>query len=114
MSKTMLYRHPRSIKSNDESKGYCTIKGVEFDWIIVDKEQIDSCLKEGFSLSPDDAIGEEKSGLTIEDIKSKTADEIKELYTVKEMKALAKELGIVGLSKAKENEVVEKLLEYAE
>lgn len=115
MSKVMLYRHPRTIKGNDADKGFTTIKGVEFDWIIVADNEVEACLEQGFYKNPDDAIGagDEETNVTeiTSELKGLTAEEIKEKYTVEELKEIAGSLGIKRISRMNEDTLVEKILE---
>jgi len=57
MAKVMLYRHPKTINSNDVNKGFTKVKGVEFDWIIIDDKEVEACIEQGFYKNPDDALG---------------------------------------------------------
>lgn len=99
MSKVMLYRHPRTIKGNDENKGFCKVKGVEFDWIIVKEDEVEACLKQGFYTTTDEAIGAEDETTT-----TQTTSELKSLEEFEgdkdALEAYGIELGI-DLSKRK-------------
>ena len=45
---TMLYKYPSKNKGNFENKGVAKVDGVNFDYLIVEEEQIDTFLKKGY------------------------------------------------------------------
>jgi len=111
MSKVMLYRHPRTIKGNDVNKGFTKVKGVEFDWIIVEDKEVEACLKQGFYPTTDEAIGAEDDVTeTTPDLSDMSVEEIKEKYTVDELREIAKVKGIKRYSRMNEDTLVEKIL----
>jgi len=119
MGKVMLYSYPRTIKSNDEKKGFCKVKGEEVDYIIVDEDEVESCLDQGFYETPGEAIeggSNEQANVTettlsLNDLEGKTVDEIKAAYTVEELQVLAKVCDIKRATRMNEDTLVEKLLE---
>jgi len=115
MSKVMLYRHPSTITNNDVNKGFCKIRDVSFDWVIVEEKEVESCLKQGFYLTPDEALGAEDEEKDIAEITSKlnelTIEEIKDKYTVKELRKIATSLEIKGNSKMNQDTLVDKIIE---
>lgn len=62
MSK-MLYKSPRTNKSNNGNKGFIKNKEFELDYIIVEESQVDSMLKEGWAKHPLEAMKEEVQSL---------------------------------------------------
>lgn len=122
MSKVMLYRHPSILKSDDINKGIVKVKGVKFDWIIVKEDEVEACLDQGFYKTADEALlGDEdeettetkttEDELSLDNLKDKTADEIKDEYTLDQLRPLAKSLKIRGSSQMNEDKLVGKLLE---
>lgn len=140
MSKVMLYSHPSTIKSNDEKKGFCKVKGETVDYIIVDEEEVEGCLTQGFYKTPVEAIeavsdtdtdnveggdsdetnetnanNEEENSVSEGgdpiDLKGLTPEEIKAKYTVDELRKVAAELKIKRASRMNEDTLVKKILE---
>lgn len=48
MSKVMLYSYPSTLRSSDEKKGVIKTKEDSFDFIVVNENEVEACLKEGF------------------------------------------------------------------
>lgn len=69
---TMLYKHP----------GIHEIHGNKFNYIVVDDDQIEDTIADGWHLTTTDALGEEAAddeALTSDIIQSMTRDELKAL-----------------------------------
>ena len=69
---TMLYKHP----------GIHEIHGNKFNYIVVDDDQIENTIADGWHLTTTDALGEEAAddeALTSDIIQSMTRDELKAL-----------------------------------
>ena len=114
MPKVMLYRHPKTINSNDVNKGFTKVKGVEFDWIIVDDKEVEACIEQGFYRNTDDALGANDEETTTTQIKS----ELKSLEEFEGDKDALETYGIklgINLSKRKSIENMYKdLVEFME
>lgn len=125
----MLYSYPRTIKSNDVKKGFSKVGGNEFDWIIVEKDEVEGCLSQGFYATPAEALkggdsdetnetnaNNEKENSVSEggdpiDLNGLTLEEIKAKYTVEQLKEIAKSLDIKSYYNMREDTLIEKILE---
>lgn len=100
----------------DESTGADDVSGDE---VGTTDEVQDETIEEAEANSKETGVSEESDPsntveLSLEDFKGKTIDEIKDIYTVDQMRVLAKEVGIKQYSQMRETKLATRLLEAAE
>jgi hypothetical protein len=94
-------------------KGIETNIGEVANIIVKSDDEESAAIKDGWFLTPKEALTIENNieSLATEAIKGMTREDIKEKFTVKELKSICKEVKIGGYSRMKEDELVDNLYE---